>query len=128
MANSLNISSESSSDLVEGAYGNTNSRLIYGVFSTPNNAIAGSAICAFSLQVNITAFQQHPRHVLSFVGAREFRETQITNVMMSEARSEVMSRPRTVEEDSTAPPVKYDAINSNRNPGNAFNLFLRKCF
>ncbi|CRK93680.1 CLUMA_CG007209, isoform A [Clunio marinus] len=41
---------QSSSDLVEGAYGNTNSRLIYGVFSTPNNAIAGSAICAFSLQ------------------------------------------------------------------------------
>lgn len=43
--------SESSSDLVEGTYGNTNSRLIYGVFSTPYNAIAGSAICAFSLQV-----------------------------------------------------------------------------
>lgn len=36
---------------MEGAYGNTNSRLIYGVFSTPDNAIAGSAICAFSLQV-----------------------------------------------------------------------------
>jgi Sema domain len=47
----LQLSTESSSDLVEGAYGNTNSRLIYGVFSTPNNAIAGSAICAFSLQV-----------------------------------------------------------------------------
>jgi semaphorin 6 len=45
------IHTESSSDLVEGTYGNTNSRLIYGVFSTPNNAIAGSAICAFSLQV-----------------------------------------------------------------------------
>lgn len=46
-----NLISESSSDLVEGTYGNTNSRLIYGVFSTPYNAIAGSAICAFSLQV-----------------------------------------------------------------------------
>lgn len=50
-ANSSWHSLESSSELVEGAYGNTNSRLIYGVFSTPNNAIAGSAICAFSLQV-----------------------------------------------------------------------------
>lgn len=48
--------SESSSDLVEGTYGNTNSRLIYGVFSTPNNAIAGSAICAFSLQVKYIYF------------------------------------------------------------------------
>lgn len=55
--NSYNFS-ESSSDLVEGAYGNTNSRLIYGVFSTPNNAIAGSAICAFSLQVCFTTSHQ----------------------------------------------------------------------
>lgn len=48
-------STESSSDLVEGAYGNTNSRLIYGVFSTPSNAISGSAICAFSLQVRMNS-------------------------------------------------------------------------
>lgn len=46
---------ESTSDLVEGAYGNTNSRLIYGVFTTPDNAIAGSAICAFALQVKLFA-------------------------------------------------------------------------
>ena len=44
---------ESSSDLVEGSYGNTNSRLIYGVFTTPQNAIAGSAVCAFTLQVRM---------------------------------------------------------------------------
>ncbi|KAL7041760.1 hypothetical protein ACKWTF_000880 [Chironomus riparius] len=41
---------QSNSDLVEGTYGNTNARLIYGVFTTSHNAIAGSAICAFSLQ------------------------------------------------------------------------------
>ncbi len=43
---------ESSSEMVEGVYGNTNSRLIYGVFTTAPNAIAGSAVCAFSLQVS----------------------------------------------------------------------------
>jgi Sema domain len=46
------FTTESNSDLVEGAYANTNARLIYGVFTTGSNAIAGSAICAFSLQVH----------------------------------------------------------------------------
>uniref|UniRef100_A0A182MH20 Semaphorin-1A n=1 Tax=Anopheles culicifacies TaxID=139723 RepID=A0A182MH20_9DIPT len=41
---------QSTSNLVEGRYGHANSKLIYGVFSTAPNAIAGSAICAFSLQ------------------------------------------------------------------------------
>lgn len=63
---------ESSSDLVEGAYGNTNSRLIYGVFSTPNNAIAGSAICAFSLQVWWTSMSCHLCFFLIFRGLRNF--------------------------------------------------------
>lgn len=41
---------QSISNLVEGRYGNTNSKLIYGSFTTPTNSIPGSAICAFSLQ------------------------------------------------------------------------------
>jgi hypothetical protein len=45
------IFAESNSELVAGTYGNTNSQIIYGVFNTAPNAIAGSAICAFSLQV-----------------------------------------------------------------------------
>jgi hypothetical protein len=47
------FSIESTSDLITGNYGKTDTytRLIYGVFTTPDNAIAGSAICAFSLQV-----------------------------------------------------------------------------
>lgn len=44
---------ESTSHLVEGRYGNTNSKVIYGVFTTPTNSISGSAVCAFSLQVRI---------------------------------------------------------------------------
>lgn len=43
---------ESASQLVEGRYGHSNSKLIYGTFTTPTNAIAGSAVCAFSLQVS----------------------------------------------------------------------------
>lgn len=41
---------ESASNLIEGRYGHTNSKLIYGVFTTPPNSIPGSAVCAFSLQ------------------------------------------------------------------------------
>lgn len=48
----LLIFSESASDLVEGRYGHTNSKLIYGTFTTPTNSIPGSAVCAFSLQVS----------------------------------------------------------------------------
>lgn len=46
---------ESTSNMVEGRYGHANSKLIYGVFSTSPNAIAGSAVCAFSLQVRSIA-------------------------------------------------------------------------
>uniref|UniRef100_T1GNU1 Semaphorin-1A n=1 Tax=Megaselia scalaris TaxID=36166 RepID=T1GNU1_MEGSC len=41
---------QSSSTLVDGLYGKINSKVIYGIFTTPINSIAGSAVCAFSLQ------------------------------------------------------------------------------
>ncbi|XP_055857492.1 semaphorin-1A isoform X3 [Episyrphus balteatus] len=41
---------QSASNLVEGSYGHSNSKLIYGVFNTPINSIPGSAVCAFNLQ------------------------------------------------------------------------------
>lgn len=37
-------------DLIEGTYGGTSAQLVYGTFTTPPNSIAGSAVCAFSLQ------------------------------------------------------------------------------
>lgn len=43
---------ESASNLVEGHYGHSSAKLIYGVFNTPTNSIPGSAVCAFSLQVS----------------------------------------------------------------------------
>ncbi|KAL9927449.1 LOW QUALITY PROTEIN: semaphorin 1a [Glossina fuscipes fuscipes] len=41
---------QSASNLVEGHYGHSSAKLIYGVFNTPTNSIPGSAVCAFSLQ------------------------------------------------------------------------------
>jgi semaphorin 6 len=39
------------SDLVNGSYGGVAAKLIYGVFTTPqNSSISGSAVCAFNLQ------------------------------------------------------------------------------
>ena len=48
--------SESTSDVVEGTYGHRTERLIYGVFTTPENSIYGSAICAFRLQDVMDSF------------------------------------------------------------------------
>lgn len=50
---------ESTSDLVEGQYASSASRLIYGVFTTSDNAIAGSAVCAFALQVTTHTHRGH---------------------------------------------------------------------
>jgi len=48
---------ESASNLVEGQYGSMSSKLIYGVFNTPSNSIPGSAVCAFALQVSLSAIE-----------------------------------------------------------------------
>lgn len=51
---------EAASGLVEGRYGHNQAKLIYGTFTTPTNAIAGSAICAFSLQVRTNIHYTQP--------------------------------------------------------------------
>lgn len=48
---------ESTTDLIEGKYGDTNAQLIYGTFTTPANSISGSAVCAFSLQDITNTFE-----------------------------------------------------------------------
>ena len=40
---------ESVSSIVEGSYQGKPTKLIYGVFTTPENAIGGNAICAFKV-------------------------------------------------------------------------------
>lgn len=47
---------QSVSDVVEGTYGRRTERLVYGVFTTPENSIYGSAICAFRLQDVMDSF------------------------------------------------------------------------
>lgn len=41
---------QSTTELIEGQYGDVSAQLIYGTFTTPSNSISGSAVCAFSLQ------------------------------------------------------------------------------
>ena len=54
---SLSLHAESTSDVVEGTYGHRTERLIYGVFTTPENSIYGSAVCAFRLQDVMDSFE-----------------------------------------------------------------------
>ena len=53
----LCLLAESTSDVVEGTYGHRTERLIYGVFTTPENSIYGSAVCAFRLQDVMDSFE-----------------------------------------------------------------------
>jgi len=48
---------ESASEIVSGSYGGQDSRLVYAVFTTPENSIAGSAVCAFRLRDLLDTFE-----------------------------------------------------------------------
>ncbi|XP_018331529.1 semaphorin-1A [Agrilus planipennis] len=49
---------QSASDVVSGKYGKSSeSSIIYGVFTTPSNAIGGSAICAYNMRDIMAAFE-----------------------------------------------------------------------
>lgn len=49
---------QSASDIVEGAYGSDGvDQIIYGTFTTPSNAIGGSAVCAFRMKDVLAAFE-----------------------------------------------------------------------
>ncbi|XP_065166880.1 semaphorin-1A isoform X2 [Atheta coriaria] len=41
---------QSTTELIEGQYGDITAQLVYGTFTTPPNSISGSAVCAFALQ------------------------------------------------------------------------------
>ena len=40
---------EGTSSIVDGEYGGESERIVYGVFTTPRNSVAGNAICAFRM-------------------------------------------------------------------------------
>ncbi|XP_025829100.1 semaphorin-1A [Agrilus planipennis] len=48
---------QSTTDLIEGVYGDQPAQLVYGTFTTPTNSISGSAVCAFSLRAITDAFE-----------------------------------------------------------------------
>lgn len=67
------ICAEAASGLVEGRYGHVNSKLIYGTFTTPTNAIAGSAVCAFSLQVSLIESTKYLMSYFFFVAMEKLK-------------------------------------------------------
>ena len=48
---------ESTSEIVEGRYNGEISKIIYAVFTTPENAIGGNAVCAFRLRDILDSFE-----------------------------------------------------------------------
>ena len=45
------------SDVVLGQYGDEQNEIIYAVFTTPENSIPGSAVCAFSMRDILDSFE-----------------------------------------------------------------------
>lgn len=83
---------QSSTELINGIYGNGNSRndIVYAVFTTPQNAIGGSAVCAFSLRDIIDAFD----------GPFKGQETMNSNWLPLEKEKVPEPRPGSCAEDS----------------------------
>ncbi|XP_071446047.1 semaphorin-1A-like isoform X4 [Hetaerina americana] len=48
---------QSTSEIIEGNYGDRKAKLIYGVFTTPINSISGSAVCAFTMEDILDSFE-----------------------------------------------------------------------
>ena len=48
---------EATTDFVEGIYASRREKLIYAAFTTPPNSLSASAVCAFSLQDILNAFE-----------------------------------------------------------------------
>ncbi|XP_052743584.1 semaphorin-1A [Bicyclus anynana] len=50
---------QATTEIINGIYGSGNSRndIVYAVFTTPQNAIGGSAVCAFSMRDILDAFE-----------------------------------------------------------------------
>ena len=49
--------SEATSDIVDGDYAGIAARIVYAVFTTPANSVAGNAICAFRLRDLLDTFE-----------------------------------------------------------------------
>ncbi|XP_055602590.1 semaphorin-1A isoform X2 [Uranotaenia lowii] len=48
---------QSTTNAISGIYGGDNTQIIYAIMTTPDNAIGGSAVCAFSIQDILDTFE-----------------------------------------------------------------------
>lgn len=51
------LCTESTSKIIEGSYQNKSHEVIYGILTTPINAIGGSAVCMYSMKDILWAFE-----------------------------------------------------------------------
>ena len=95
---------QSTSDVVEGTYGQRTERLIYGVFATPENSIYGSAICAFRIQDVMDTFD----------AAFKEQESMNSNWLPVSANNVPEPRPgQCVNDSRTLPEVTLNFIKSH---------------
>ncbi|XP_030032598.2 semaphorin-1A [Manduca sexta] len=83
---------QSTTELISGEYGSGNNRndIIYAVFTTPQNAIGGSAVCAFAMRDIMDAFE----------GAFKGQETINSNWLPLEKEKVPQTKPGSCVEDS----------------------------
>lgn len=104
---------QATSDIVDGIYGNDRDALVYTVMTTNDNAIDGSAICVYSMNSILAAFE-----------GRFKTQRDVNSVWRSMDDSEVPSpRPGTCVEDSRTLPMttvnfilKHPLMDSAINP------------
>lgn len=83
---------EANTELINGIYGKSSSKndIIYAVFTTPQNAIGGSAVCAFAMRDIIDAFE----------GSFKGQESMNSNWLPLEKEKLPENRPGSCVEDS----------------------------
>jgi len=85
---------QSVSSIVEGSYEGKTTKLIYGVFTTPENAIGGNAICAFKMEDILATFD----------GAFKEQETANSNWLPVRDMKVPNPRPGQCSQESTSMP------------------------
>jgi semaphorin 6 len=95
---------QSTSDIMEGRYGDHVEKLIYGVFTTPVNSIGGSAVCAFSVKSLLETFE----------GSFKEQETMDSNWLAVPGRKVPEPRPgQCVDDSRTMPDASVNFVKSH---------------
>ncbi|GLH01245.1 Semaphorin-1A [Gryllus bimaculatus] len=95
---------QSTSEIIEGTYGDQVQKLIYGVFATPVNSIGGSAVCAFSIRSILETFE----------GPFKEQETMNSNWLAVQSMKVPEPRPgQCVNDSRTLPDVSVNFVKSH---------------